>query len=51
MLSIIQRVIDKLTEDFCVSFMTDIADLFKCKISYKGVNGITFYARQIASII
>lgn len=44
MFSIVQRVIDKSTGDSCVSFMTDIADLFKCKINYKGVNGITFYA-------
>jgi len=37
-----QRMIDKPTKLSCVPFMTELADLFKCKINYKGENEIVF---------
>jgi len=40
--SIKQRVIDKPTGLSCVPFMTEIADLFQCKINYKSNNAMTF---------
>jgi hypothetical protein len=43
--SIKQRVIDEPTGGDCVPFMSEIADLFKCKINYKGVNALTFLAQ------
>jgi LAGLIDADG DNA endonuclease family protein len=45
MFSIKQRTIDKPTGDSCVSFMTEIANLFQCKINYTSVNAITFIAQ------
>jgi len=42
--SINQRIIDKSTGDSCVPFMTEIADLFKCKIYHKMENAIVFIA-------
>lgn len=38
--SIRQRLIDKITEESCFPFMTKIADLFKCKVTYKVGNQI-----------
>jgi hypothetical protein len=42
--SIKQRVIDKISGKSCVPFMTEIADLFQCKIHYKQDNAMTFSA-------
>jgi hypothetical protein len=43
--SIKQRKIDKLTGDYCLPFMSKIADLFQCKIKYESENEITFFAQ------
>ncbi len=43
--SITQRVVDKTTGLTCVPFMTEIADLFKCKINYKAGNAMVFVAQ------
>ena len=37
-----QRMIDKSTGLSCVPFMTKLANLFECKINYKGENEIVF---------
>jgi len=37
-----QRMIDKSTNLSCVPFMTELANLFKCKVNYKGENEIVF---------
>jgi len=43
--SIKQRVIDIPTGLTCVPFMSEIADLFQCKINYKAGNAMTFFAQ------
>lgn len=43
--SIKQIVIYKPTGDSCVPFMSEIADLFKCKIKYESDNEMTFLAK------
>lgn len=35
-----------MTGDFCVSFMSKIADFFQCKIKYESENEITFFAQE-----
>jgi hypothetical protein len=35
-------MIDKSTKLSCIPFMTELADLFKCKVNYKGGNEIVF---------
>lgn len=40
--SIKQRVIDKPTGLTCIPFMTEIADLFQCKVNYKAINEMVF---------
>jgi hypothetical protein len=42
--SIKQRLIDKTSGDSCLPFMTEIANLFQCRINYKAENAITFVA-------
>jgi len=37
-----QRMMDKPLGLSCLPFMTEIANMFQCKINYKGENGITF---------
>jgi len=40
-----QRMIDNYTGLSCIPFMTEIANLFECKINYKGINEIVFVAQ------
>jgi LAGLIDADG DNA endonuclease family protein len=40
--SLKQRMIDKSTGLSCIPFMTEIANLFECKINYKAINEIVF---------
>ena len=42
--SINQKVIDKATGLSCLPFMTEIANLFECKINYVGENLMVFHA-------
>ena len=50
-LSIKQRMIDKPTGGYYVPFMSKTADFFQCKIKYESKNVITFWLKQIVSII
>jgi len=43
--SIKQRAIDKWTVLSGVPFMEEIANLFKCKLNYKGINEVVFVAQ------
>ena len=43
--SIKQRLIDKLTGESCLPFMSKIADLFQCKVIHKVGNQIDFSAQ------
>ena len=43
--SIKQRVIDKLTGDSCLPFMSKIANSFQCKIKYESKNEMSFLAQ------
>jgi len=43
--SIKQKVIDKSTGDYCVPFMSKIANFFQCKIRYESNNEMTFLAQ------
>jgi LAGLIDADG endonuclease len=40
--TLVQRVIDEPTGLSCLPFMTKMADFFKCKINYKGLNAMAF---------
>lgn len=40
--TLVQRVIDEPTGLSCIPFMTEMANFFKCKINYKGVNAMAF---------
>jgi hypothetical protein len=44
--SLAQRMIDIPTGSNCIPFMTEIADLFQCKINFKGNNAIYFQVQS-----
>jgi hypothetical protein len=43
--SITQRHIDKSTQESCVPFMLEIANIFQCNINYKPNNKIGFFVK------